>query len=103
METAMENPPASIIPHLPREKSSEKVVYFYVDIGEPRDSYREEVRVSLVMNDAGKYGAIWCRKDPENRAAWREISRYLGFKTEAEVETEWHNFLLNPTRYLGFY
>jgi hypothetical protein len=103
METAMESPPASIIPHLPRERSSENVVYFYVDIGDARISYKEEVRVSLIMNDASEYIAIWCRKDPENRAAWREISRYRGFKTESEVETEWRNFLSDPRHYLGFF
>ncbi len=103
METTMENPPASIIPHLPRERSSENVIYFYLDIGEAKDNYKEEVRVSLLMNDVGEYSAIWCRKDPENRTTWRQISRYQRFKTEAEVETEWLNFLLNPMPYLGFY
>jgi len=98
----MEKPPSSIIPHLPRERSSGNVIYFYLDIVEPRDNYRDEVRVNLLMNDAGEYCVIWCRKDPENRTIWREISRYLGFKTEAEVETEWFSFLSNPKAYLGY-
>ncbi|MGA9364061.1 MAG: hypothetical protein WBW16_06795 [Bacteroidota bacterium] len=103
METTMENPPASIISHLPKGESSENVLYFYLDVGGPKDNHKEEVRVNLIMNDAGEYSVIWCRKDPEGRAAWREISRYLGFKTETEVETEWLNFLLSPKPYLGFY
>jgi len=101
METTTEKPPSSIHPYLPTQKSSDTVIYFHLGVGESKEHNEEEIRVSLLMNDVGEYSIIWCRRNPENPTKWQEISRYLRFRTEAQVEAEWSKFLLNPSLYLG--